>query len=220
MDFTSIKAQYKAHLFTPAGAKMMASSVAIKKKSVVDYKREKMCVVSTEGVKMKHFPKELKPYVHKIQITPICLNNQCYENSRLISTYDDKMKARLGFNVLACPCGKYLQFELHSVNRHDDGTYYDFTIDFNDEKEKYFVEFQSNIDVYAFKMVFSDAPKIVNKGCKCPIVWNDKYLEKMTEKHLVEMFDAIGGMRIANKMTEDEWDEYVSQGDEFHYGFY
>ena len=77
----------------------------------------------------------------------------------------------VGFNLFSCRCGKNMAFEFHSVNKKD-GVLYDFTKDFNDSIEKYFLEIHTdNTAMEVLRLLMDKTDFYINKGCRCNIIW-------------------------------------------------
>ena len=183
-DYKQERELYKEFLQTKKGTECLTEAVAIMKEW-----REGKCdvCVSTCYVKEELLP--LRDRVKKIEIIPIALNNQCHTNCKEFKKLG--YEKVLGFNITACPCGKRMCFELHSVNKKDDKLY-DFTRDFNDEKEKYFLGFNNKkITENQYVCMFGNNPYTINKGCNCKISW--KYIDefKIQEEKLIEKIECI-----------------------------
>ena len=125
--------------------------------------------IGTYGVKLNLIHQELKEKIQKIEITPIGLNNMCHNNAEIFNQCG--YTSQLGFNLNACPCGRKQSYEIHTVNKKD-GKYYDFTRDFNDEKEKYFLPLETNSKIGKYIQLYGREVFSINRGCKCPINWN------------------------------------------------
>jgi hypothetical protein len=157
-----LKDKYKEFLHTSFGKELLTSSLSQLRKWKVMV-QGKAYVFSTCGVQGRHIDKQLWGKMTKIPITPIGLPLQCHFNAKFFC--DEKMNITIqkGFNVTACPCGRLMGFEYHSVNKVD-GQFYDFTKDFNSETSKYFLE--------AYETMPNPKDGFhINKGCKCPIKW-------------------------------------------------
>jgi hypothetical protein len=117
----------------------------------------------------------------------------------------DGIYPRLGYSVFACPCGKGMSFELHSVNKKD-GKLYDFTKDFNNENKKWFLEIDRKILPRAFIEIWGKDPIYLDLGCKCKMSWDLTKVNKMEdEEELVSLINSMEQMII--------WglDEYESE---------
>lgn len=182
-QINQVRTKYRNHLSTTEGRKQLAMAVDIKK---VWMQQIKNCSVTTNtaGVNTNYIISNLSNKITKITIIPIGLNNMCHMTSELLCDDAVGITRRLGFNISACPCGKRMSYELHSVNKCNEQLY-DFTKDFNDETEKYFLELNTNMTAKQYINYFGENPLVVNKGCKCKINWAnmDKYL--VTEQRLI-----------------------------------
>ena len=170
MNVTDLKTKYQSFLSTPKGKEQLLLAVALKRQWV-NMKKGTDIQINTAGVKLNEINPNLARKIKKIDITPIGLNNMCHSTSQLFCDDKKGITSRLGFNLTACPCGKMMSYEIHSVNKIGD-TLYDFTKDFNEEASKYFLEIGGNIDVNTYIEIFGRDPICVNKGCSCPIRWN------------------------------------------------
>ena len=81
-----------------------------------------------------------------ITITPECQSSLCYQNAEFVEM-SLGWACKVGFNVHSCRCGACTVFELHSVNVNDNGDFVDFTTDFNNEKQKWFLPFRSTTPI-------------------------------------------------------------------------
>jgi len=176
-------------LMTPRGMKHLKMAVSIKKeweavKSQTNYQ------FNTAAVDTSPFGEEFKSKLSKIAITPIGINNCCHQNADFFSNETD-FERRSGWNVTACKCGKFYCLELHSINKKD-GVQYDFTKDFNDETEKYFLEI-NKADVMPDDIVrmMGEKNMYMNKGCRCPINWEKKNKDRLTKTSEEDMLDRI-----------------------------
>jgi len=170
VDVKFLQDRYKDFLSTSDEGKEALKDAVAKRKENKENRLQFGETFLTKFVKAKFIPKGVK--LVKIPINPIGLNNQCHLNSRFFEFVDGDLKKKLGFNVLACNCGRNLSFELHSVNQKD-GIYYDFTRDFNDEEEKYFLDFEVDVDEHDFVDHFSFQGFYMKRGkCTCVPRWN------------------------------------------------
>jgi hypothetical protein len=103
-----------------------------------------------------------------ITITPECYSMMCHQNACFVEMALG-WKCKVGFNVTACRCGACLSLELHSVNINDDGDYVDFTTDFGDEKQKWFIPFRSNTPISILPDLLPEpyAYAVGKSKCKC-----------------------------------------------------
>jgi hypothetical protein len=79
-----------------------------------------------------------------IKVNPLLPRNLCHYNCRKMIEILNKNSSnyvwKLGYNITACPCGKFFTTEIHSVLYHlPTTTYIDLTEDFGGEKEKWFI---------------------------------------------------------------------------------
>ena len=147
-------------------------------------------VVGTEGVKLSCFKNKLfKKRLEKIKIIPLGLNNMCHKNSELLSEINGIDRV-IGYNTTACPCGKKICFEIHSVNRIE-GKLYDMTRDFNCEKEKWFLPVRSELNANRFIKTYGNTPRSINNGCRCNITWNEYGGIKETETDFLEFIKRV-----------------------------
>lgn len=166
----NLKNKYRDYLSTPEGKHRLQQAIALKK-MWKDIRANSNIQIGTQGVNTNIIDKRLRNKVTKISITPIGLNNMCHITSEIFCDDVNNIEKRLGYNITACPCGNLMSYELHSVNKCGNKLY-DFTRDFNDETEKYFLELDTNICVKTYTYNFGNEPITINKGCNCPIVWN------------------------------------------------
>jgi hypothetical protein len=165
-QMNDLKATYRQVLMTPIGQRNLKLAVE-EKRGWLRQKQLVPCSLETRNVKTKSVSRISKSRkLTKITITPIGLNNFCHWNANI---FKDFGRPRLGFNVLSCRCGKSVSFELHTVNEKD-GILYDFTRDFNDETEKYFLEVETNMCATDYVDFFGNEETIIQVkgiGCKC-----------------------------------------------------
>jgi hypothetical protein len=163
-------------LMTPRGKKHLKIAVSLKKEWEAT-KAISNIQFNTSSVDTSPLGEEFKSRLTKITITPIGINNCCHQNADFFSN-KTPFERRSGWNMTACPCGKFYTFELHSINKLD-GVQYDFTKDFNDETEKYFLEIRKK-EVMPDDIVrmMGDKPLYMNKGCSCHINWAKKNKER------------------------------------------
>ena len=191
-----LKEQYRLHLFTEEGKKQLQTAIKRKKEWVLT---QRYCnvTIGTYGVKKQYLPKKLVNKIKKIQITPIGLNNMCHLTSELFCDDEKGITKRLGFNITACPCGRLMSYEIHSVNKYKNELY-DFTKDFNDEKEKYFLEMDTEIDALTYIELFSRDPIAINKGCVCNVTWNNANYNKEQDE-VINHIEYVEGLRIVER---------------------
>jgi hypothetical protein len=151
---------------------------------------KKDITVSTEGVNLELFNEFIQQRTTKIKIIPIGINNMCHINS-IIFCKTLSSTPIIGYNLTACPCGKKVCFELHSVNEYE-GKLYDLTRDFNNEQEKYFMRLNINIEIQEYINIFGNRYKQINYGCNCNITWNkNSDTDLMKEEKLIKFFKNI-----------------------------
>lgn len=124
---------------------------------------------TTAKMDMSILHKKIKSVTKKLKIIPIGVNNCCHWNADILSQCN--FEAVLGFNITACPCGKNVCFELHSVNKRN-GELYDFTLDFAGEKEKYFYPLETKMGADEYVKNNFNTMMRIDKGCRCPIDWS------------------------------------------------
>jgi hypothetical protein len=143
---------------------------------------------STSGVNPKFIHKKLRDLIKKIKITPIGLNNLCHTNAELFQVLD--YSSVLGYNITACRCGRRISYELHSLSKKNN-EFYDFTRDFNDETEKYFLPFTTNLHYRHYVNLYGNNNYSTNKGCRCPITWNDEDRSIITDDEVLDHLETI-----------------------------
>ena len=168
---TELKGKYRNFLHTPKGRLLLNQALQTKKEWKTIVENSEACLY-TSGVNPNYFHTELKDKITKLTIIPIGLNNLCHLTSRFLCDETLGITSRIGYNITACPCGCFINYEIHSVNKYN-GQLYDFTRDFNDETEKYFLELDTNMSADVFISIFGKAPITINKGCRCGIDWKD-----------------------------------------------
>jgi len=180
-EFVNETKLYKDFIFTAEGRSMLRQSINIKKQ----WKEQQGDItIETAGVKLNLISPVLRKKIKKIKITPIGLNNQCHRNAQLFNQCG--YTSQLGFNITACPCGRKIGLELHSVNKKD-GVFYDFTRDFNDETEKYFLPLDVKATANKYVAVYGNTVFDINRGCKCNIEWTDSLeITKITQSDFIE----------------------------------
>jgi hypothetical protein len=191
-----IKDKYKAHLHTDQGQEDLRIAVEQKRMWMLKKGNSNVCF-GTNYVKQKFLPKSLNKKIKKVSITPVGLNNLCHDNSRLFAE-EEGITARLGFNITSCPCGRNMTYEIHSVNKIN-GELYDFTRDFNDETEKYFLEVDTESDAYAYVYMYgkkAQLPININKGCKCKVNWRNGNEFLKTEEEFLELIENLERIKV------------------------
>ena len=187
-----LRKKYNQFLHTEKGKSLLMQSITIKKQ----FDKEVEEVLSnTKGVKTKFLISEFQEKTTKLKINPIGLYLMCHQNASVFEDEKEGITKTIGFNITACPCGKYISYELHSVNKIN-GELYDFTKDFADETEKYFLDFECDKTPQQFKYLVGDMFH-TNEGCKCKVSWN--YIPesvKTTQSKLLKEINNIRNMRI------------------------
>ena len=134
--------------------------------------------ISTQGVKpnkLNKLYKQLKSVCEK----PVCMtvngqlkNNMCHQNSQFVEgIWGFERKA--GYNVCACPCGAYMSFELHSVNKDANGKLVDFTTDYDGEKQKWYLPFKCKTNSQELlEHGLDECGHIGLEKCRCGGGWN------------------------------------------------
>jgi hypothetical protein len=168
-EFATETKLYKDFLYTDNGRLLLEKAIE-QKKIWKSYVSNSNITIGTYGVNLNLIHKELKQKIKKIEITPIGLNNVCHNNADIFTKCG--YTSQLGFNLTACPCGRKQSYEIHTVNKKD-GKYYDFTKDFNDEKEKYFLPLETTSNALKYINLYGRKPFAINRGCKCDIHWNE-----------------------------------------------
>ena len=191
---TQLKNVYREHLFTAEGKKHIKEAIELKQiwnATIAD----KNIQFNTAGVKQKLLPYVLKGKTTCIEITPIGLNNHCHYTSELFEKKCEGVKRVLGFNITACPCGRLMSLEIHSVNKIGDKLY-DFTRDFNNETSKHFVEIDTKLTARLHNTIFSGDPITINKGCTCHITWTGAMVYLMDEDDLEDRIDEMKNIEV------------------------
>lgn len=192
MDFITARKKYNEFLHTEKGKQFLLISISRKKQ--FDKQVSDVCQ-NTKGVNTKFLIPDFQKKITKLKINQIGLYLLCHENVKIFEDEKEGISKTVGFNITACPCGKFISYELHSVNKFN-GKLYDLTKDFADEKEKYFLDFESDKSPYVFKQLVGDMFH-TNEGCKCKIDWNTpKENVKTTQKELLEKIERVKKMKI------------------------
>jgi hypothetical protein len=175
-------------LHTEKGMKLLRESVALQKEWNA-YQQGTDVSMGTYGVKLNLIHKNLQPKMKKIEIVPIGLNSQCHTNAEVFTKCG--YTSQVGFNLLACPCGRKQTYEIHSVNKKD-GKYYDFTKDFNNEKSKYFLELDTEAKAIDMIREFGRDNIAINRGCKCNITWTRvDGVDDKTQSEFMELIEEM-----------------------------
>jgi len=192
MNTTELKSKYKVFLGTDEAQPLISQSVmmAIQWREIMSRSNIHF---DTKGVNVKKINKKLQTRISLLPITPIGLVNQCHTNTRVFAE-ECGMEKVLGFNICACPCGRFMNYELHSVNRKD-GMMCDLTKDFDNLREKYFLELKTNMTALEYINKYGRYKTIasINKGCSCKVDWNTNGVwdidEHILQEHIKEIED-------------------------------
>jgi len=189
MEENKLKDCYKAFLHTERGKELIGVSVKLKREWELT-KKGKDITLNTENVKLNVLNKKLQSRFMKLSILPIGLNNMCHINADVFRCCG--YESQVGFNLTACPCGKKMSYELHSVNKKNE-KYFDFTRDFNNEKEKYFMPIKTSLNIYDLIELFGNNNYSVNTGCKCKINWSKNIdgVLFVNENEILELIDEM-----------------------------
>jgi len=164
-----LKDIYRQHLHTELGKKNIKKAIELKKQW--EYTMKFSAKFDTKSVKPNIVPKFLSKNMTCIEITPIGLNNMCHITSKVLAEKHEDVKSVLGFNITACPCGRMMCMEIHSVNKIGDKLY-DFTRDYNYENSKWFIELDTELTSTDYLNLFGYGSYWLDKGCKCNVKWN------------------------------------------------
>jgi len=167
-NLAELKKFNQAYLMTPKGREDLAVACQFQKEWM-NIKDGSVATFKTSGVKLDLVDERLRSKITKLTVYPIGLNNHCHNNSKRFEELG--YNSRLGFNLTCCPCGKFQSYELHTVNEKD-GKLYDFTKDFDGEKEKYFLNIGSkSITAWSYMdFIGGSGYYCINKGCKCKFI--------------------------------------------------
>jgi hypothetical protein len=183
-----LKDIYRQHLHTELGKKNIKKAIELKKEWENHLKMFSI-QFDTKSVKPNIVPKFLSKKMTCIEITPIGLNNMCHITSNLLADKHEDVKSVLGYNLSACPCGRMMCMELHSVNKIGD-KFYDFTRDYNYENSKWFIELDTELKSIEYINLFGRGSIWIDKTCKCKNVkWNKQYV--MNDNDIEEQINFI-----------------------------
>jgi hypothetical protein len=191
-DTDILRKKYNQFLHTEKGKSLLMQSIALKKE--FDKESTGVCQ-NTKDVKTKFLISEFQEKTTKLKINPIGLYLMCHQNAKVFEDEKEGITKTIGFNITSCPCGRYMSYELHSVNKIN-GELYDFTKDFADETEKYFLDFECDKTPQQFKFLVGDMFH-TNEGCKCKVLW--KYIPgnvKTTQSKLLKEINSVRDMHI------------------------
>jgi hypothetical protein len=186
-QIAQMKETYKQWLFTREGKELMRHSTQIRKQWA-EWNDGADITFNTASVKPSLICKEIRDRATKIKITPMGFNNLCHRNAEVFAMAGAG-KAVKGWNLTTCPCGKYQNYELHSVNKNPEtGELCDYTHDFNKETEKWFIAMDTSSTALDLIDTFGSKVRSINKGCTCDATWkhNDEWIKKTTEKAFVK----------------------------------
>jgi len=190
-----LKTIYRDFLMTERGRADLKIALRLKK----EWQEEKindplgLGITSTAGVNPKFIHKKLRGAIKKVKITPIGLNNLCHTNSEILAVLG--YSPVLGYNITACRCGRRISYELHSLSKKNN-EFYDFTRDFNDETEKYFLPFITNLHYRQYVNLYGTNYSSTDKGCRCSITWNDEDRPLITDEDLLGHLETIKNMNV------------------------
>ena len=195
---TKMKETYKQWLFTREGQSFCRQATQARKEWA-EYNGDANFTFNTASVQPSLICQPIREKMKKIKITPVGFNNLCHKNAELFAKAGAG-KAVRGFNVTACPCGKFYNAEFHSVNQDAvTGEFYDFTMDFNKETEKWFIPLDTtNSALGLIDTMEANLIRTINTGCKCNIRWKmpEGAAIKRTEKRLVEEMEMMERITI------------------------
>jgi hypothetical protein len=177
------------------GFQQIAIDTTMKVEQNRRYKKDdkRIATIDTFGVKARKL-KELytqfkticlKPILIKIEKENCLIPAMCHTNSEFIEQYLGYKRA-VGWNITACPCGNLMGMEIHSCNIKPDGKYVDYTEDFDELTNKYFMPIKNVIDG---RVVNSNS--VINKinfgadKCRCHINWGIK-TPKLNTKRIID----------------------------------
>ena len=192
-----LKGRYRQFLTTPEGRQQLTDAIKMKKmwkEQVADTDFQ----FNTASINRKKFDAYLNEKITKITITPIGLNNMCHSTSQFFCDEAMGITKRIGYNVTACPCGGMMSYELHSVNKCG-GQLYDFTKDFNDETDKYFLEIDTEMPARTFIQMFGRNPIAINKGCRCRCKFNNLKQFLQTEDQMLEHIGYVESLQVRER---------------------
>lgn len=193
VSLDDLRATYKEWLFTESGKKLSRDAF-LKLQEWRKGQTSGSVEFQTDGVNPNVFCKEIRDNMELIKITGVGMNNLCHTTAELFER-EHSLKRVSGYNITSCPCGKSVGFEFHSVNK-ENGSLCDFTNDFNNETEKWFLPLKTELRPVTLINIFSaNEPIFINYGCKCKINWNNSY-ESITETQLLRKIKMIETSQI------------------------
>lgn len=140
IELQKLKDCYKEFLYTEDGKWALQQAIKCRKELKEMNSVGKLTTTKNVNINLN---KRLKNIV-KLTIIPIGLNNLCHTNSQVFEKCG--YESQVGLNITSCDCGKFTSYELHTINKKD-GVYYDFTIDFGGETEKYFYPLDTTLSI-------------------------------------------------------------------------
>jgi len=204
-EMNIMKEANRVHLRTPLGMEQLKNAVALQK----EWRENNAKCDATFGtstVKSAILHKSLQT-LKKVKIIPIGINNFCHTNADIFADCGLGFTTQLGFNITACPCGRYYSLELHSLNKRDN-EYYDFTKDFNNETEKWFIPLETELrpDEY----IKRGLPQFIkqNRLCRCPIDWGVSLDPRIVEMDTLEMIDYFKMIKTIRPMKVWKCEDY------------
>jgi len=120
------------------------------------------------NLKVKNVPQKYKKY-QTIKITPIGINNLCFQNSTNTVEFNKDYKMECGWCLSTCPCGKQVLGMPHYINyKYEKGKkkYYDFTSDVGDAEHRHYVFDEELTNMADFHDALAQ-DWMVDNGCKC-----------------------------------------------------
>lgn len=193
VDDEEVRALYKQFLHTEQGKTLLRDAIKMKKKwRQVGLGSDWSVSTTFLDKNIKKVDKKIRDKMKKVIITPIGLNNQCHANSMFVKQHVD-YPSQLGFNVTACPCGGNICFELHTLNVRPDGTYVDYTRDYNDEKEKWFYPLPTQLPYVHFRQVFGTKNEYfqITDKCKCGPILDVCEIVPKTTPEFIQYVDKV-----------------------------
>ena len=178
-----LKNTYRNHLITEKGKQHLKHAIELKRQWN-EIKNHCPFITRTDKVNIHLFENKLQQKIHKLEIIPVGLNNLCHENVKIFN--QNGFKSVFGYNVTACKCNNYVCFEPHSVNKKDE-ILYDFTRDFNDEKEKYFLELSDAPAYFMLDFIGFDTC-VIDFGCSCKMKRSPS-IQYITQDDLINLIN-------------------------------
>ena len=145
-----------------------------------EWKRQKQCsdvCFCTNGVNAKRIAWLEKGGVfgkpEKVKIEPHLMNNMCGQNSQFLKE-ELGWEEVVGYNITACPCSNFTCLEIHSLNRDENGKLRDWTKDFDDQQEKWFIPLlHQHLSQRRISRLFPHCREFMygKEKCKCNVNW-------------------------------------------------